>query len=345
MRGLLESMWACAASVGMLVVASPSQADVVLTKLPGVYGADTAESTPVIYQGQQMLLQSYRPAKPNVTPDMEYLLLKDLDTGKELARFGYGFSLGCAYVNGNEINVFASKLGDGDWQYTDIYRFTSSDMINWTQMLAVRREGKERLLNSSVTRDPQGYLMAYESDTPVDFCFKFARSNDLATWQKVDMPAFAGPAGNEYSACPTIRYCNSYYYAIYLHRPITGHNGWVSFIARSSDLLTWEYSEKNPILEAGVGVPPGVNEGSNNSDVDLFEVDGKTYLFYYTGDQLTWGQTRKAVYDAPMGEFLESYFPAQAPEPECWILLGTGLTGMLAYSCRKRRWKQWFGTR
>ena len=57
----------------------------------------------------------------------------------------------------------------------------------------------------------------------------------------------------EYSACPVIRYFAPYYYVIYLHAAIPGHNGWVSFMARSKDLATWQLSPMNPILEAGAG--------------------------------------------------------------------------------------------
>ena len=86
--------------------------------------------------------------------------------------------------------------------------------------------------------------------------------------------------------------------------PIQGHKGYVSFLARSKDLVTWELSPFNPILEAGPG------EGINNSDVDLFEWDGRTYITYATGDQATWGSVRMAFYDGPMKEFFSSHFPA-----------------------------------
>ena len=84
------------------------------------------------------------------------------------------------------------------------------------------------------------------------------------------------------------------------------HNGWVSFLARSEDLAAWQLSPNNPILEACVG------EGSNNSDVDLIEIDKRTWLYYCTGDQATWGELKRAVYPGPMREFFESRFPEDA---------------------------------
>jgi beta-xylosidase len=178
----------------------------------------------------------------------------------------------------------------------------STDLKTWKRELAIPLEGGEHLFNCSVCRDDEGYLMAYESTQPVGFCFKFARSKDLSHWEKIPGLIFTGEK-HEYSACPAIRYFKPYYYVIYLHASIPGHKGWVSFLARSKDLATWQLSPKNPILEASPG------EGINNSDVDLFEWEGNTYLYYATGDQATWGSVRVAMYPGPMRSFYESYFP------------------------------------
>jgi hypothetical protein len=59
----------------------------------------------------------------------------------------------------------------------------------------------------------------------------------------------------------------------------------------------------NPVLEAGRG------EGVNNSDVDLFEWEENTYLFYACGNQADWSSLRVAMYRGTMQQFFESYFP------------------------------------
>jgi hypothetical protein len=94
---------------------------------------------------------------------------------------------------------------------------------------------------------------------------------------------------------------------IYLHAAVPGHPGWISYLARSRDLETWDLSPFNPLLEAGPG------EGVNNSDVDLFEHEGNTYLFYATGDQQTWGTVRVALFPGPLTEFYPGWFPAGSP--------------------------------
>ena len=277
-----------------------------LTKVPGTFGERIVESTPLVYQGRQLLFHSHRVDVPQ--PDLEqmYLLVTDHDSRKELTRFGQRHSLGSAFVDGDTLHVFAANHVDNDW-FHDIHHFWTNDLQSWQREPAIPRAGDEHLLNSSVCRDDRGYLMAYESNVPVSFCFKFARSQDLRKWEKIPDLVFAGVGGREYSACPVIRYFAPYYYVIYLHAAIPGHNGWVSFLARSKDLETWQLSPLNPILEAGAG------EGSNNSDVDLIEIEGQTYVYYFTGDQQTWGELRRAVYPGRMQEFFESYYPEDAP--------------------------------
>jgi hypothetical protein len=292
---------------GLCGAASPEPPKSPLIKLPVTFGS-AMENSPVVFGGRPLLALNYRDDTKNNTDRYKasmYLFLRDLATGQEVARFGEGHSFVSAFVEGEQLHVFASEGSDHDW-FQSIYRFTSTDLKTWKRELAIPRERDERLFNCSVCRDGRGYLMAYESNRPVQFCFKFARSKDLSKWEKIPGLVFAGAEGKEYSACPVLRYIAPYYYVIYLHAAIAGHNGWVSFMARSTDLVQWELSPANPILEAGPG------EGANNSDVDLFEWEGNTYLYYATGDQATWGSLRVAMYPGPMKQFYESCFPKGA---------------------------------
>jgi hypothetical protein len=277
-----------------------------LVKLPVAYGS-AMENTPVLFGGRALLVLNRRDDSKNNTDQYTrsmYLLIRDLATGKEIARFGEGFSFASAYADGDTLHVFASEGSNRDW-FQSIHRFSSTDLKTWKRALAVPREGNEHLFNVSVTRDDAGYVMAYESNRPVQFCFKFARSPDLTQWEKIPGLVFTG-VNREYSACPALRYVRPFYYVIYLHQAPAGEQGWVSFAARSRDLATWELSPRNPVLRAGAG------EGLNNSDVDLFEYEGNTYLFYATGDQATWGAVRMAMYPGSMAAFFESLFPPGA---------------------------------
>ncbi len=278
-----------------------------LVKLPFALGS-VMESTPVVYQGRPLLVFNRRDDTLNNTEGYKasmHLFVRDLVTGQELARFGEGHSFANAFVRDDELHVFASEGSNRDW-FQSLYHFSTTNLVDWQREPAVEREGEEHLFNASVCEDEQGYIMAYESNEPVQFCFKFARSTDLSQWDKINGLTFTG-VNHEYSACPVIRYFAPYYYVIYLHAAIPGHAGWISFLARSRDLNTWELSPHNPILEASPG------EGINNSDVDLFEWEGKTYLCYATGDQATWGAVRMAQYPGRMKDFFESRFPSDVP--------------------------------
>lgn len=279
----------------------------VLTKLPFAFsdiGRTPMENTPVVFQSRLLLVANNRPGGGDAKGEDAYLYIDDLQTGKEVARFGQGHSFVSAYVNDGELNVFALEFTDFGrvMNSTGINRLVTSDLKTWKTEKVIVPEENEHLFNSSVCRDDKGYVMAYESDKPVQFCFKFARSTDLSKWEKIPDLVFTGEK-HEYSACPLIRYFKPYYYVIYLHAPIEGRNGWISYLARSKDLADWELSPFIPILEAEAG------EGKNNSDVDILEYKGKTYLYYATGDQETWGTVRVALFNGTEKAFFENHFP------------------------------------
>jgi len=286
-----------------------------LVKLPFSFPRGM-ENTPVIFRQRPMLVQNERSIKP-AEQEQAYLFVQDLVTGREVARLGTGFSFVSAFVHGDELNVFGTVNTNKEWT-KDVYRFWSSDLKSWKQELAIRREGNEHLFNTSVCRDGQGFLMAYESNKPVQWSFRFARSKDLARWERVPGVGFADLQEQSFCACPAIRYLAPYYYVIYgiqrdkgpgtRYEYLLAETKYVTAIARSRDLALWELSPtRHPMLD------PIPGEGINNTDADLFEHEGNTYVYYATGDQATWGTIRVAMYAGPVREFLEAYFPAGVP--------------------------------
>jgi hypothetical protein len=286
-----------------------------LTKILCNFGT-TMENTPFVFKGNLYIAFNVRNDSPDRKGDYTsdenmHLYIADLNTGKEVAHFGAGHSFVSAYVEGETLHIFASEGSNNDW-FHNIYHFTTTDLKTWQRSLAIPREPKEHLFNTSVTKDEQGYVMTYETNETITFCFKFARSKDLRHWEKIPGLLFTG-VGEERAECPVIRYIAPYYYVIYLHlqkRP-DGQNDHISYLARSRDLIEWELSPFNPILKAGPG------EGVNNSDVDLFEYEGRTWLYYATGDQKSWGSVRTAMYDGPMKDFFEHSFPAGVATIRC----------------------------
>jgi len=162
----------------------------------------------------------------------------------------------------------------------------------------VRHAEGERNLNTSVCKGPDGYVMAYETNSYVPFTIRFARSRDLMAWDKVGDVAWRK---DKYTACPAIRYHDGCYYMFYLNHT-EGRWHFEEHLARSRDLVTWEESPLNPVLT------PLPEEGANNSDIDVVEHEGRVKMFYYTGDQKGSGKLKLATYDGTLGEMLEGFF-------------------------------------
>ncbi len=303
-------------AAGKDVPANPyAVADPPLVKIPFAFPGPRMENTPVVYQGRPLLVQNVR---GNTKANEFYLFVQDMRTGDEVTRFGQTFSFVSAFVNGDELDVFATENTDNDWTH-DIYRFWTTDLKEWHKQLAIARQTNEHLFNASVCKDDKGYVMAYEQNVPVQWSFRFARSNDLSTWTNVEGVRFADVTEHSACACPAIRYFAPYYYVLYGAFRGQGPTNWyeyqlpetkyITFLARSKDLATWELSPtKHPMLD------PTLGEGVNNTDADLFEWEGKTYVFYATGDQQTWGTIRVATYPGPMKQFFECYFPEDVPK-------------------------------
>ena len=310
------------ASVGAATPPNPK-----LVKLPFAFGEWKMENTPVLYKDRPLLVQNFRYRKAE---DQEkfYLFIEDLVTGRQIARPATGFGFVSAFVNGDEMNVFGTMNTNKEWT-KDIYRFSSKDMKAWKQEKVVARDGDEHLFNTSVCRDDQGYVMAFESNKPVQWSFRFARSKDLSKWETIRGVEFSDVAEQTACANPTIRYFAPYYYVMYgggrwkgpgtRYQYLLPETKYVTLLARSKDLVAWELSPtRGPMLD------PIPGEGINNTDADLFEYEGNTYIYYATGDQDNWGTIRVAMYAGPMKEMFEAYFPVNIP--------------MIRFDAQKRRY-------
>jgi hypothetical protein len=290
-------------------------------KLPFAFGGERMENTPVVFGGRPLLVENVRPGGVHAKGKDAWLSITDLATGQSVARFGEGHSFVSAMVEGAELNVFATAFESFgvEMDTTCIDRFVTTDLKTWRRETVLHRDGAEQFFNTSVCRDDQGYLMAYESDIPVRWCFRFARSKDLSRWEKIPGLEFADVEGKTAAANPTLRYLPPYWYLIYgvwcfqerhasYYSYALPETKYVTLVARSRDLVSWDLSPT-----AGPMLGPAPGEGINNTDADLFELEGNTYIFYATGDQATWGTIRVAMYAGPMQEMLEGFFPPGVP--------------------------------
>ena len=256
------------------------------------------EVTPVVWRDRLCLFECVRPPSGGTVEDY-YLKLTDVETDEEIARFGTGHSLACAFAQDDVLYVFASRFEAGTWN--DVTVFRSRDLAHWEQRIVIEQDPAEHLFNSSVCRGPDGYVMAYETNDPAypAFTIKLARSSNLLEWERLPGAVFGT---DRYTACPCIRYSGGQYYLLYLERR-SPRWFFETYIARSPDLGTWDLSSANPVL-----TPHGDDEGINASDPDLVEWEGQTYVYYCVGDQRTWADVKRRQYAQPLGAFLRSWF-------------------------------------
>ncbi len=263
-----------------------------------LFRRDMSEVTPIVWKGRLCVLECNRPPSGGTMKDY-YITLKDLKTDEEIAHFAEGYGLGSAFVHDEQLYVTASRFENSNWN--DVTIFQSADLKKWSQKVIIKQDRDEHLFNSSVSSGPDGFIMAYESNDPEypAFTIKFAQSYDLKKWFILPDAVFGT---NRYTACPTIRYVDGFYYLLYLENRSPGHY-YDTFIARSSNLKNWERSSANPVLTAH-----GLDEGINASDPDIIEWNGKTMLFYGVGDQYTWMNVKYNLYDKSMKDFFQSWF-------------------------------------
>ena len=287
-----------------------------LTENAELIRKDMCELSPIIWKGKLCHLACVRPASGGTKSDY-YIELSNAETGEILAKFAEGYSLASAIVNNDVLYVFASRFDDNSWN--DVTLFKSSDLVNWESRVVLVQEN-EHIFNTSVCECPDGFVMAYESDDPKypAFTIKFAVSDDLENWEKIPDAIFGT---NRYTACPCIRYVNGYYYVLYLENRSPRHY-YETYITRSKDLKRWELSSANPVLR-----PTQIDDCINTSDPEIIEFNGKTYVYYSVGDQLTWMNIRRAIYYSSMKDFFEYWYDQPGIE-DC---------GTLAYQIEERR--------
>lgn len=291
-----------------------------LIKLPMGYGENRIENTPVVYQGRPLLVENSRLTGEIDKNHVVDMYVVDMATGKIISRFGENCAFNSAFVDGNTLSVFGTENLEPNGTWTgSIYRFWSTDLKIWHKEKIIDRPSDRHFFNTSVCKTPKGYLMAYESNKPVQWSFNFARSEDLSKWDLLEGVSMADLGEGGCLANPTIRYIEPFYYAIigihrhkdraveayHFHRPDAPY---LTILMRSKDLEIWELSPtKYPLLE------PEIEDGINAADADIFEFRGSTYIFYGAGWQDSRGTIRVKMYPGPMREFFEAHFSDELP--------------------------------
>ena len=307
-----------------------SSADAPVIKKLGVVSV-RSEMTPIVWKGRLHRIET------GYKDGAHYAALVDCETQEDIAIFGHnkGINFFSAYCEDDVIYAFATYLCKDPEVGGTCTMFRSEDGINWTETKLFNRPGW-RLFNTSVCKGPDGYRMAIEvcsATSPGDplyaeeldpdighpFTEFFLKSDDLVHWEW--LPLDHNLSTERYTACPALRYVDGYYYIICLLQ--MPHVRYAPYIYRTKDFFTWEVGLHNPVLmyskedripKPGVKLPEEklerirTHNNINNCDVDLCEFEGKTHIFYLTGDQGSFGIMCEAVYDGPMDQFLKAFF-------------------------------------
>jgi len=285
----------------------------------GTIDCDMVETTPVVFHGRLYRFEYVRTNyKPNKTDD-SYFRFMDVESGKPTPAFAVGYHLGSAYVEDDTVYVY----GVDTWGVENIQVFWSKDLEKWSSQPALTLPGWG-IYNTSVCKGAEHYIMAFEIGEPpeeagVRFTTRFAESIDLLNWKLT--PSECVYSREKYTACPALRFLDGFYYMIYLEaRPGPTYE---THIVRSQDLVHWESSSFNPVLQFSeedkkIGNPSLTTEqrerianaiNRNNSDVDFGEFKEQVIIYYSWGDQQGTEFLAQAVYDGTMENFLHGFFP------------------------------------
>ena len=285
----------------------------------GTLDLDMVEATPVVFHDRLYRFEYVRPGYAANKTGESYFRFLDVESGKATPAFARTFDLGCAYAEDGTMWVF----GVDNWDGENVAVFRSTDLEHWVQCPALKLPGWG-LFNTSVCKAGDRYVMAIEVGKPPEvvgepFTMRFAESKNLLEWKL--LPETCVYTKERYSACPALRFLDGWFYMTYLEaKPGPSYE---SYLVRSRDLIRWESSPLNPVLKAAPEDKQIANPkltpdqrakvaravDLNNSDVDLCEFRGKTFIMYSWGNQQGTEFLAEAVYDGTLASFLKGFFP------------------------------------
>ena len=298
------------------------------------------ETTPVIFKGEPLIVESM--FADEICPN-QYITVKNIKTGKFSKPFGIEYYFASAYAEGDTLYVFATSRHD-DKEMTmylqedgetwhdprgghTVRMFKTKDLETWEEKDIITCPDR-RLWNTSVCKGDGKYMMAVEvcCEDGIDIpevgcpftCF-FAESQDLENWTM--LPDSYAYTPKRYNACPALRYSRGWYYMICLEA--LPCQRYAPYIYRTRNFEDWFVGFHNPIMMYGDD-DRVVREGAsfteeeldvlynhlniNCSDIDLFEYEGKTHIFYANGDQMGYSFLCEVECDMLLDDFLEAFF-------------------------------------
>lgn len=266
-----------------------------IVRLPGDIDPHAVESTPLLVNGRVVVVVSLRNGFKGTG-----LQLTDF-TGNRLNFIPWAYAFASAVVDGDDIVVFGSSGRD-----IGMLRLNASFVpTGKTQVVATLGQP---VANTSVTWDGQHFVMAVEVEAPAGGQFHpiFLQATELAgPWTPIGLPMFP----HHYTACPTIRFLNGWFYIFYLESekldaPVNKREyGYFTRVARTRDFVTYQTSRQTVLsYRDSIGV-------INTSDLDMVEVGGEVFMTYNAGAQVdSDSRIRRAVFEGTLADLVNTLF-------------------------------------
>ena len=289
----------------------------------------TVESTPIVFGGDLYRFEYCRARESeHLTEINTYnpnswssFHLINLRTNVQTPSFAKDHHLGSAYTDNGV--MYAVGVED-EWGGDTLHVFSSEDLQTWECISEIHLPGW-KIFNTGVCKMNGVYTLLMEISAPVEeagkpFTFRFATSPDMVNWTLT--PSECVFQKHRYAGGPAIYTVDDgYYYVLYLEAYPDGH--YVNCIARSTDLVQWEYSPINPVMmyseheDKQIANPfltlkeqEQIREALdvNNSDMELCEFNGRTIIYYSWGNQQGVEFLAEASYEGGIKQFLQSWF-------------------------------------
>ena len=249
-------------------------------------------------------------------------MIRDVESGKIISTLAEDSYFHSAYVEDGKAYV----LGVDMKERGTIRIYESCDLKEWTNSPLLSNPGWV-YYNTSLTKGPDGYVLLMEASEPKEyvgdypFTLFFATSPDMKNWTFMDYDL--GFSKERYMGGPWMKHSQGWYYVISVTELPCKH--YTNYIYRTKDFKDWYVGYYNPILmpsnEDRIISPKASDLGKelieqikysgfiiNNSDIDMCDYNGKTYINYACGNQLGFYYMAEAEYDGSVADFLKSYF-------------------------------------
>lgn len=292
-------------------------------RVHGLHG----EVTPFVFRGRLYRLENFTCSSgfPDEKPQYRFFedgfRIRDMAADRILSVPLLNHYFAIAFPWNDRVYVYAGDYEEGRpwWHIRKTVMIWSDDLITWSKpRVALEAEGDAHLFNYAVCRARGKFYLLYETNDRrwKPFTMRFAESDDLVNWRKLDERHLYG--ANKYTGGPAFYHDPEldWFYLLYLENLSTyGEAGtYETRITRSRDLANWEDAPRGrPVVtfdrrrEVNPLIWPGIKEISA-SDVELCEFQGRTYVYWLNGNQNGAYRPYYSIYDGPALELLRRFF-------------------------------------